>query len=173
MLWSYLDDYMCAALTISEALQQYAAFKAVCEELGLVCLPSKFQPPTEEQTILGIVYNSLHKMVALKEGKPQSVYTRLKEFAELEIWSAKAIQEVCGDLIWTSFILPRIRAFVTPIILLLIIALNAPSASVIRANHPQLNAEAISSLDFLLAVLRLDPGCSVYRFLKEDCFCCF
>ena len=99
LLFSYLDDFMCAAKSLLHATQQYVAFSEIGSWLGLVFSPEKFEPPSQQQTLLGIVYNTLHKLVALKEGKPGKVKEMLVRFAASRWWSKKEIEEVLGNLI--------------------------------------------------------------------------
>ena len=67
--------------------------------MGLVFLPSKFEPPSEEQTLLGLIYNSVHKMVALKEKIPLKVFCLLRNLKNSCSWSVNEIQVVLGNLI--------------------------------------------------------------------------
>lgn len=166
LLFSYLDDFMCAARTLAHALEQFAFFTAIGEYLGLVFSPSKMEPPLQEQCLLGVIFNTLHKIVALKSGKPQKVKDMLVKFASSRWWSAKQIEEVMGNLIWVSLVLPKLRAFTTPFILFLLAANRSPDLKVDRWTQPLVNESAADSLKFLIYLLELDPQCSVYRFLS-------
>ena len=99
LLFSYLDDFMCCARDLTHAAQQYAFFSVIGGWLGLVFLPSKFEPPSEEQTLLGLIYNSVHKMVALKEKIPLKVFCLLRNLKNSCSWSVNEIQVVLGNLI--------------------------------------------------------------------------
>ena len=165
LLFSYLDDYMCAADSLDHATQQYVVFSEIGSQLGLVFSPEKFEPPSQQQTLLGVVYNTLHKLVALKAGKPEKVKEMLVKFAAARWQSKKEIEEVLGNLIQTSMILPGIRAFTTSFILYFLIASRSTSQKVDRWTMPLLNENATDSLNFLIYLLDLDPKCSVYRFL--------
>ena len=99
LLFNYLDDFICGASDLSHAARQWGYFSAISTFLGLVFLPSKFEPPSQVQTILGIVYNSIQKIIALKKGKPQKIAKIVRDFANAAVWSAHDIQVVCGNLI--------------------------------------------------------------------------
>ena len=99
ILWSYLDDFTGAAKDFDKTARQYAVFKVITEKLGLVALPSKFEPPSESQPILGVLYNSLSKTVALKSAKSVTkVVTVLDSIIEKDTWSVDSIQEVLSNL---------------------------------------------------------------------------
>ena len=159
MLWSYLDDFLCAASSLDKTARQYAVFKIISDKLGLIALPSKFEPPMEAQPVLGILYSSASKTVALKSPKSIAVL-QVKDS-----WSVELIQKAMDNLTWVSFVAPCIRAFTTPIILFLIIAVKSKSRTVCRSSYKALNAEVIECLEFLMALVSLDPMFCAYKFV--------
>ena len=165
LLFSYLDDFMCAARDLTHAAQQYAFFSVIGGWLGLVFLPSKFEPPSQEQTLLGLIYNSIHKVVALKQKIPLKVFMLLEDLKAACTWSVKEIQVVLGNLIWVSFALPKLRAFTTPFILLMCHANSSSSGRVVRAAFPELSKAADDSLELIMLILAVDPSISVFMFL--------
>ena len=165
MVFSYLDDFVFAAWHLDFAARQVAAFDIVSKYLGLQTLPSKFEPPATSQTILGVVYSSLLGCVALKDKKPGKIKAILNEFQHKFTWSAEEIESLCGNLIWLSFFLPRIRAFTTPLLIALVIANAAPSKKVNRMSDKNLYDSTSECLRFLIHVMTLDPCNPVYRFL--------
>ena len=62
---------------------------------------------------------------------------------------------------------PLIRAFTTPLILFLIIAVKDKYQLVARSDHPVLNLEAIECLKFLKSVTLLDPYSSAFAFVNK------
>ena len=70
-----------------------------------------------------------------------------------------------GNLIWVSFVLPKIRAFTTPIIMLFVIANNSPLKKVVRSQHSVLSMAANDALNMILILLALDPKCGVFVYL--------
>lgn len=165
LLFSYLDDFMCAARSFEHATRQYVVFSFLGAWLGLVFSSEKFEPPSREQTLLGIVYNSIWKCIALKEKKPAKVLSILKEFATAAVWKAHDIEVVLGNLIWVSYVIPKVRAFTTPFILLFVIANSLPGRKVLRTNFPELNKQATDSLNLIMYLVGLDPKYCVYAFL--------
>ena len=147
------------------AARQVAAFDLTCKYLGLLTLPTKFEPPATSQTILGVVYSSLVGSVALKDKKPQKILALLEHFDSSDVWKAKDIEGICGNLVWLSFFLPRIRAFTTPILIALVIANAAPKKFIKRSMYPALVSSTSECLSFLMHVVRLDPCNSQIRFL--------
>ena len=82
MVFSYLDDFVFAAWNFDFAARQVAAFDVVSKYLGLLTLPSKFEPPVTSQTILGVVFSSLLGCVALKNKKPEKIKSMLIAFQQ-------------------------------------------------------------------------------------------
>ena len=99
MVFSYLDDFVFAAWTFDFAARQVATFDAVCKYLGLISLPSKFEPPATAQTILGVLYSSMLGCVTLKDKKPKKIQNMLEAFQAKTFWSAKEIESLCGNLV--------------------------------------------------------------------------
>ena len=165
LVFSYLDDFIFAGFNFHFCALQVAAFDKACEMLGLLTLPSKFEPPATSQTILGVVYSALLGSVALKDKKPDKVRALLESFESRDVWRAKDIESLCGNLVWLSFFLPRIRAFVTPILIALVIANATPKKFIQRSLYPQLMKPTSDALKFLIYVVSLDPCNDVFRFL--------
>ena len=67
--WENFNDFVVRAKGFDKTARQYAIFWVITDKLGLVALPSKFEPPSESQTILGVLYNFISKTVALKSPK--------------------------------------------------------------------------------------------------------
>lgn len=103
--------------------------------------------------------------MALKDKKPQKIAQLLVAFSLQSIWQATEIQELCGNLIWLAFFLPRIRAFTTPLLMFLVLANTTSDGRIRLDRYPELHAAALVSLNFLIFVVSLNPKCSVYRFL--------
>ena len=61
--------------------------------------------------------------------------------------------------------LPKLRAFTTPFILLMCHANISPSGRVLRAAFPDLSRAADDSLELIMLILAVDPGVSVFMFL--------
>ena len=165
LVFSYLDDFVVAAPNLDFAARQVAAFDITCKYLGLLTLPTKFEPPVSSQTILGVVYSAMLQSVALKDKKPGKILDLLTDFSQSDIWKAKEIEKLCGNLVWLSFFLPRIRAFTTPILLALVLANAAPKKFIRRSAYPALVKSTAESLSFLIYIVGLDPCNSQFRFL--------
>ena len=165
-LFSYLDDFMCSARSFAHATEQFVVFSLLGAWIGPVFSPKKFEPPSQEQTLLGIVYNFIWKCIALKEKKPQKVLAILKEFANAAVWKARDIEVILGNLIWVSYVLPKIRAFTTPFILFYVIANSSPGRKILRVCHPRLNQQTKESLALIMYLVSLNPKYCVFVFLS-------
>ena len=74
-------------------------FKIISEKLGLIALPSKFEPPMEAQPVLGILYSSASKTVALKSQKSVTKVTNALELLlKKDSWSVEVIQKAMGNI---------------------------------------------------------------------------
>ena len=71
---------MCAAASLQQAAMQYAFLVVMGGWLGLIFKPSKMEPPSQVQSFLGIVYNSIHKCIALKDKAPEKVLKIVENF---------------------------------------------------------------------------------------------
>ena len=80
LLFSYLDDFMCAAKSIQQSAMQYAFLMVIGGWLGLIFKPSKMEPPAQVQSFLGIIYNSIHKCIALKDKAPKKIIDIVTSF---------------------------------------------------------------------------------------------
>ena len=174
ILYSYLDDFMGGAGsfkgTIQEAtahaLEQIAYLKTIGNWLGLSFKTSKMEPPRSHQALLGITLDTLQRTCSLKPGKASKVIGLIDELLKAKSWSLKLMEKLCGNTVWLSMILPRIRAYLAPAIEISRRIPQVPRATFPKKALPVLDEDMIRSLKFLRAVYMVDPAVHVNKFLR-------
>ena len=173
LLYSYLDDFMCGAgfwsgsLTnaFNHALQQMAYLHTVGNWLGLSFKDTKMELPSTRHALLGLTLDTLQRSCSLKPGKASKVAVLIDEMLGAQTWKLKELQKLCGNTVWLSMILPRVRSYLTPAIEM---QKRIPQlkGSFPKSKLPNLDEELIRSMKFLRSVFLIDPAVHVNRFLR-------
>ena len=174
LLYSYLDDFMCGSgskfgslnCAMTHSLNQMAYLRAMGDWLGLTFKASKTEVPRTWQNILGLTLDTLNSQVSLKDGKALKVSLLISEILECKQWKLKPLQKVSGNCIWLSMLLPRIRAFLTPLIEVQKFLQHPHSKSLPKSSNRLLDDEATRALSFLREVFQIDPAVHVKTFLN-------
>ena len=178
LLYSYLDDFMggshpgCSSLqsALNHSAHQMAFMKEIGRWLGLRFLNTKMEVPLSQQNLLGITLDTLHNSCSLKAGKASKIAALIDKMLFGDSWLVNDLQKLCGNTIWASMILPRLRAFMTPVIE---IQKSFPTSrsgtketSLKKGIYPHLDMELLRSLEFIKPIFLIDPSVHIYKFLK-------
>ena len=128
--------------------------------------------PLPEQNILGITLNTCQDVCSLKDGKHLKIVSLVSSILDSKLWKLKELQKLCGNTIWVSILLPRLRAYLTPVIELLKVIPDS-KGFVAKKSLVELDTEVIRALNFLKPVFAVDPCVHVKRFLNllPQCRC--
>ena len=173
LLYSYLDDYLGGAGTsagslnsaIHHSLNQMAYVKEMGRWLGLKFLTTKMEAPRSHHALLGITLDLLQRQVSLKPGKASKVSALTDNILSALFWDKKSLEQLCGNTVWVSMLLPRLRSYMTPFIELTKL-IPEKRGILAKGFNPSLDAEAVRALNFLRPVFALDPSVHVLRFLN-------
>ena len=173
LLFSYMDDYLGGAGffqkklsdAIDHALHQTAYIMAMGNWLGLTFKREKMKSAESHQALLGVTLDLLQRNLALKPGKAVSVADFTDNLLSHLFWDKKAMQSLCGNTVWLSCLLPRIRSYMTPFIQITKL-IKDKNGSLAKGVYPALDQEATRCLKFVRAVFMVDPSVHIYKYLN-------
>jgi len=173
LLFSYLDDYLGGAgffqgslqNAIQHSLNQVTYIQSMGLWLGLTFKRQKMEVPQSYQALLGITLDLLQRNLSLKPGKAVKVADMIDDILSHLMWDKKSLQSLCGNTVWLSCLLPRIRAYITPPVEMTK-RIPGKTGAIQKGTFPVLDAEMTRALQFLKEIFAIDPAVHIYKYLN-------